>query len=82
MREECHFLRGDGSCAVLRVDFCCDSKHCSFYKTSAQFEADRDKAILLCRKKGLCRKCIYTDGQPCKLRREKFRYYNGFLGVK
>lgn len=63
IKSDCHFLvRGD-VCGVLMKE--CDGK-CTFYKTEKQFVEDQDKAILICRDRGLCKDCKYTN-IPCKI---------------
>lgn len=42
---------------------------CKFAKTAQQFIKDNDKSIDICRRKGLCDNCKYTDVK-CKLSME------------
>lgn len=42
---------------------------CKFAKTTQQFTDDNDKSIDICRRKGLCDNCKYTDVK-CKLSTE------------
>ena len=74
----CHY--GDGECKLLqsnpqnkkkRTAIKCtgwDNK-CKFAKTTQQFTDDNDRAIFVCRQKGLCDTCKYTEVK-CKLSME------------
>lgn len=79
--EICTFAVGKvGFCKIL-VGEKCDGKNkfCSFWKTEKQFQAERDKAIFLNRKRGNCLKCRYMMSDFCKLSTEMVISDN-FLG--
>lgn len=61
---KCRFFTGSKfrSCGIL-VGEQCDGKNekCSFFKTEEQFDDERDRAILLNRRKENCSKCKYTS---------------------
>lgn len=74
----CHY--GDGECKILTVQETiksnrtpqkCDGwdNKCKFAKTAQQFTDDNDRAIFVCRQKGLCDNCKYTEVK-CKLSME------------
>lgn len=63
IKNDCHFLMDYGICGVLMKS--CDGK-CTFYKTEKRFTEDQDKSIMMCRERGLCENCKYTN-VPCKL---------------
>lgn len=67
---DCHFKRYKGECAVLTVGKCTEPETCSFYKTTEQYYQEQDAAIEKCREKGLCHRCAYSYGKPCKLSTE------------
>ena len=43
---------------------------CKFAKTAQQFTDDNDRAIFVCRQKGLCDTCKYTEVK-CKMSMER-----------
>lgn len=74
----CHY--GDGECKLLAyrkspkaelTPMKCDgwNSKCKFAKTTQQFTDDNDRAIFVCRQKGLCDTCKYTDVK-CKMSME------------
>ena len=63
--DRCRFSTSLKSCSIL---FClCDghNSNCKFYKSDRQFIEEQDRAIDLCRGKGICEKCKYKN-VPCK----------------
>lgn len=77
--EICTFAVGKvGFCKIL-VGEKCDgrNKFCSFRKTDEQFQAERDKAISLNRKRGNYPKCRYMMADFCRLSTEMA---DNFLG--
>ena len=66
----CFFYRdiGEfGSCGILTDTPCSGKKSkCSFYKTEKQYYIDRNKAIQLCRDRGICDDCKYCGNAPCE----------------
>ena len=48
---------------------CNGQERCTFFKTEKQFNDDNDRAVELCRMRGLCRSCKYRE-TPCRKRRE------------
>lgn len=72
-KEKCVFNGDFGTCSALTVEYCNGlNTKCSFYKTAAQYTEDSDRAIDICRKKGLCKGCRYIKngkgkfGPVCK----------------
>lgn len=59
-----------GSFCKILVGEKCDGRNkcCSFWKTEEQFTAERDRAIILNRRRGNCLKCQYMGA--CKLSTE------------
>lgn len=71
MDEVCVFARPTGNCSALRDTVCNGKdKNCSFYKTEKQYIADRNRAVRLNRRKGLCDRCPYHTNK-CRLLTEK-----------
>lgn len=63
MKDEskCFFCGVGGVCGILEKTMCNgDHIHCSFYKTEKQYTEERNRAILLNRKKGYCKSCKYV----------------------
>lgn len=61
---ECRFFTGSKfrPCAILIGEQCNgENEKCSFFKTEEQFDNERDRAILLNRRKGNCLKCKYAS---------------------
>ena len=58
--EKICFFHTQGQCRAITVPEC-DGKdsHCKFYKTKAQHIEESDRAIDICREKGLCDGCKY-----------------------
>lgn len=71
--EICTFAVGKAGFCKILVGEKCDggNKFCSFRKTEKQFQAERDKAILLNRERGNCPKCRYMISGFCKLSTEE-----------
>lgn len=68
-KDDCYFHRDNGACGVLSDTHCEGSRRgCTFRKTRAEFIEGKDRAIQICRDKGICDKCKYTesDGIRCK----------------
>ncbi len=65
--EKCRFHVCGRHCKIL-MGMDCDGtdENCSFYKTEFQFHKDADRAILINREKGNCKKCRYNIN-PCEL---------------
>ena len=74
----CHY--GNGECKILAyrkspkaglTPMKCSGwdNDCKFAKTEQQFTEDNDRAIFVCRQKGLCDTCKYTEVK-CKLSME------------
>ncbi len=78
--EKCAYMgnvNGKKGCQIIFNDECEGySQNCSFYKSRRQHIDDRDKAIDICRKKGLCVNCKYTSVQ-CRKSDEERRWHNG-----
>ncbi len=70
-RDECYFHR-DGACGIMMDTLCEGHKNgCTFRKTKQQFIEEKDDAIKVCRRKGLCKNCKYAqNGIICKLSTE------------
>ncbi|MDE6425645.1 MAG: hypothetical protein K2K89_05875 [Ruminococcus sp.] len=60
-------IRGLYRCIAITADKCNGfDRKCSFYKSEDRHISDMDKAIDICRKKGICKTCKYQNGNPCK----------------
>ena len=60
-------IRGFYKCIAITADKCNGfNQECNFYKSEDKHIADRNKAIDICRKKGICKTCKYQNGNPCK----------------
>lgn len=70
--KRCAFLSDfNNKCIALTVNECDGlNTNCSYYKTKEEHEADTDRAIDICRKKGLCRECRYR-AVPCSKKSEE-----------
>ena len=70
-------VNGKKGCKVIFNNECDGSNHkCSFYKSRRQHIEDRDGAIDICRKKGLCNNCKYNP-VPCRKSYENGGERNG-----
>lgn len=65
----CVFFDGSRGCTILKRRCIGTSNSCAFQKTYEQFIADRDKSILMNRRKGKCTNCEYVN-VPCQLSTE------------
>lgn len=76
MSDKCTFSQNSWCGALSSTQ--CDGLNtaCSFYKTKKQFTEDRNRAIMLNRRKGNCTDCKYVSA-PCELSENKC----GFGGV-
>ena len=63
----CIFYENENTCRILKTKEC---NKCKFAKTKNEFEFENDAAILSCRKRGLCEKCIYIEKNRCRLSTE------------
>ncbi len=55
-------IDGGTECKILTTEGCNGKDTgCAFYKTKAKADMDSDRAIDRCRRKGICRKCIYRE---------------------
>ena len=71
MTPKCRHFRMGGVCGILTNTTCKGwDKKCCFRVTEKDFIARRDEAILLCRKRNLCKDCRYVYGEPCKTSKE------------
>lgn len=73
---ECRFFTGNKLCScTILVGTSCDGKNqnCSFFKTEEQFDDERDRAILINRKKRNCQQCKYVS-HACTLSNEKTNF--------
>ena len=61
--EKCFFKDKDGVCDAMHTYCRHDYEHCSFYKSEKQYYHERNRAILLNRKKGNCANCKYVQVQ-------------------
>lgn len=65
--EKCWFFRKTKHCYILVGRKCNGTDiDCSFYKTFKQFQRERDRAILINRRKFNCEHCKYNP-VPCEL---------------
>lgn len=68
--KRCVFWGVNSYCRILSETQCDGKKKCcTFRKTASQFVKERDKAIKLNRKRGLCKNCKYVP-YPCQLSTE------------
>lgn len=68
--KRCFFWNGVCNCRILSETQCDGHKQCcTFRKTASQYASERDKAIKINRKRGLCRNCKYVP-YPCQLSTE------------
>lgn len=79
--EKCAYIgdnvNGKKGCKVIFNNECDGSNQkCSFYKSRRQHIEDRDRAIDICRKKGLCNNCKYNP-VPCRKSDENGGECNG-----
>ncbi|MDE5620662.1 MAG: hypothetical protein K2O29_02310 [Ruminococcus sp.] len=66
-KERCKFAGVSRYCMILVGRKCVgDAKNCSFYKTERQFAKAADRAVLINREKGNCKKCRYNK-IPCEV---------------
>lgn len=69
--EKCRFVGTNRYCQILVGVQCRGTDElCKFYKTEKQFQQERDRAILINRKKCNCNKCKYM-GTSCRLSSEE-----------
>ncbi|MDE5582489.1 MAG: hypothetical protein K2J08_02115 [Ruminococcus sp.] len=67
MEKLCRFSGTGNYCQILVDVRCCGSDElCKFRKTDKQFREERNKAILINRKKHNCNSCRYMK-TPCRL---------------
>lgn len=80
LNKKCKYYNDNGECKLLlsnphskekRVAIKCDGwdNKCKFAKTEQQFIDDNDRAIFVCRQRGLCNNCKYVD-VACKMSME------------
>ena len=63
--NKCVFNTKRNYCSAIRIKDCDGlNTKCKFYKTKKQFDEENDRAIDICRDKGLCEKC-YRKLSPC-----------------
>ena len=62
-KANCVFYGKGHRCSITTRTGC---EGCSFYKTEKQFNESCNRAIWICRKKGLCKNCKYVE-KPCEL---------------
>lgn len=67
----CYFFSTGGLCRIIAGTTCDGQERCGFYKTEKQFRDESDRAVDICRAKGLCAKCKYHES-PCR------KYGEGF----
>ena len=67
MRQDCRYCVNGNHCTLLTKPYNCRTG--PFFKTPAQFNAEADRAVLICRKKGQCDRCRYVMA-PCRLSSE------------
>lgn len=66
--KKCYFvIDGAGQCSILNDVRCTGyNPRCSFRKTKDEYNSEKDRAIDLCREKGLCENCKYMpDTKRC-----------------
>ncbi len=65
--ERCKFAGVSRYCMILVGKKCMgEAKNCKFYKTERQFSEAAERAILINREKGNCKKCKYNK-IPCEI---------------
>lgn len=68
--KRCVFWSDCNLCRILSETPCDGQKNgCTFRKTAKQYLKERDKAIKINRKRGICAKCKYRES-PCTLSTE------------